>query len=73
MQAIHEGFIKMFASESNGEVIGGVVVGPRASELIHTLTLAVANRLTVDQVAAAMTTIGVWPWVATGAAAGLAM
>ena len=55
MQAIHEGFIKMFASESNGEIIGGVVVGPRASELIHTLTLAVANRLTVDQVAAAMT------------------
>lgn len=55
MLAIREGFIKMFADRSSGVVIGGVVVAPRAGELIYPLTLAVANRLTVDQVAGAFT------------------
>jgi dihydrolipoamide dehydrogenase len=32
-----------------------VVVGPRASELIHPVALAVAQNLTADQVAAAFT------------------
>ena len=34
-----------------GTVIGGVVVGPRASELIHPISIAVAESLTVDQLA----------------------
>ncbi|MGH3447080.1 MAG: NAD(P)H-quinone dehydrogenase, partial [Nocardioidaceae bacterium] len=38
-----------------GIVIGGVVVGPRASELIHPVALAVEARLTVDQLAHAFT------------------
>ncbi|WP_308113556.1 NAD(P)H-quinone dehydrogenase [Kineosporia corallincola] len=54
MQGIHDGFIKLFASPS-GRVLGGTVVAPRASELIHPVTLAVSTRLTVDEVASAFT------------------
>jgi NAD(P)H dehydrogenase (quinone) len=36
-------------------VIGGVVVSPRASELIYPISIAVANRLTVDQIFGAFT------------------
>jgi dihydrolipoamide dehydrogenase len=54
MQGIHDGFIKLFASPS-GRVLGGTVVAPRASELIHPVTLAVSTRLTVDDVASAFT------------------
>lgn len=55
MLGIREGFIKVFAQAGSGVVLGGVVVGPRASELIFPITLAVAHRLTVDQVALAFT------------------
>ncbi|PWD50340.1 NAD(P)H-quinone dehydrogenase [Serinibacter arcticus] len=55
MLGIHEGFVKVISREGSGSVLGGVVVGPRASELIHVLTLAVATRTTVDQLASAMT------------------
>lgn len=55
MLGISEGFVKVFAHEGSGAVLGGVVVGPRASELIFPITLAVAHRLTVDQVALAFT------------------
>ncbi len=51
MQGIHEGFIKLFASVGSGTVIGGVVVAPRASDLIYPIAMAVENRLTVDQLA----------------------
>lgn len=55
MLGIKEGFIKVFSDRATGVVIGGVVVAPRAGELIFPVTLAVANRLTVDQVANAFT------------------
>ena len=55
MQGIHEGFVKVVASTDSGRVLGGVIVSPRASELIHPLTLAVSNRMTVDDVAATFT------------------
>ncbi|MDO5495253.1 MAG: NAD(P)H-quinone dehydrogenase [bacterium] len=55
MLGIKEGFIKIFSERGSGVVIGGVVVAPRASELIYPVTLAVANRLTVDQVSSAFT------------------
>lgn len=55
MLGIKEGFIKIFSDPGTGVVIGGVVVAPRAGELIFPVTLAVANRLTVDQVANAFT------------------
>lgn len=51
MQGIHDGFVKLLARPGSGVVVGGVVVGPRASELIHPISLAVAANLTVDQVA----------------------
>lgn len=54
MQGISDGFVKLFCSNT-GIVLGGVVVSPRASELIHPVTLAVDARLSVDQVAHAFT------------------
>ena len=55
MQGVHEGFVKLFCRPGTGIVVGGVVVGPRASELIHPVSLAVAESLTADQVAQAFT------------------
>jgi pyruvate/2-oxoglutarate dehydrogenase complex dihydrolipoamide dehydrogenase (E3) component len=55
MQGVHDGFVKIFARRGMGIVVGGVVVAPRASELIHPLSLAVSASLTVDQVADAFT------------------
>lgn len=51
MEGISEGFIKLYASTGSGTVIGGVVVAPRASDLIYPIAVAVENRLTVDQLA----------------------
>jgi dihydrolipoamide dehydrogenase len=51
MQGIREGFVKLFAHSGSGTVLGAVLVGPRASELIFPLTIAVAQRLTADQLA----------------------
>jgi pyruvate/2-oxoglutarate dehydrogenase complex dihydrolipoamide dehydrogenase (E3) component len=55
MQGIHDGFVKLVAAPGSGVVLGGVVVAPRASELIFPITIAVAQRLTVDQLAGAFT------------------
>jgi dihydrolipoamide dehydrogenase len=51
MQGVHDGFVKLFCRPGTGVVEGAVIVAPRASELIHPLTLAVAERLTADQLA----------------------
>lgn len=51
MLGVKEGFIKLFSDAATGTVIGGVVVAPRASELIYPITIAVTQRLTVDQLA----------------------
>lgn len=51
MQGIHDGFVKLFCGPRSGEVLGGVVVAPRASELIYPVAMAVQLRLTVDEVA----------------------
>ena len=55
MQGVHDGFVKLFCRPGTGIVVGGVVVAPRASELIHAVSLAVEGRLTVDQLAHAFT------------------
>jgi pyruvate/2-oxoglutarate dehydrogenase complex dihydrolipoamide dehydrogenase (E3) component len=55
MMGIKDGFVKLIASRGTGTVIGGVIVGPKASELIFPLTLAVEHGLTVDEVAEAFT------------------
>ncbi|RPF27640.1 NAD(P)H-quinone dehydrogenase [Georgenia muralis] len=51
MLGIKEGFIKLFSDRSTGTVLGGVVVAPRAAELVYPITIAVTERLTVDQLA----------------------
>ncbi|AZH84406.1 NAD(P)H-quinone dehydrogenase [Plantibacter sp. PA-3-X8] len=55
MMGIKDGFVKLFARTGSGTVIGGVIVAPKASELIFPLALAVEQRLNVDQVARAFT------------------
>jgi dihydrolipoamide dehydrogenase len=55
MQGVRDGFVKLFARTGSGTVVGGVVVAPRASELIFPVALAVDGRLTVDQLAHSFT------------------
>jgi pyruvate/2-oxoglutarate dehydrogenase complex dihydrolipoamide dehydrogenase (E3) component len=55
MQGVRDGFVKLYARPGTGIIVGGVVVGPRASELIHPVALAVSQSLTADQVAQAFT------------------
>lgn len=55
MQDIDDGFVKIICRRGTRIVAGAVVVGPHASELIHALTLAVDQRLTVDQLALTFT------------------
>ncbi|WP_457109920.1 NAD(P)H-quinone dehydrogenase [Marmoricola sp. URHA0025 HA25] len=55
MQGVRDGFVKLFARPGTGIIVGGVVVGPRASELIHPVSVAVAESLTADQLAQAFT------------------
>ncbi|WP_078856576.1 NAD(P)H-quinone dehydrogenase [Streptomyces sp. NBRC 109706] len=55
MQGVRDGFVKLFARPGTGIVVGGVVVSPRASELIHPIAIAVDNSLTVEQIAKTFT------------------
>jgi dihydrolipoamide dehydrogenase len=55
MQGVRDGFVKLFCLPNTGIIVGGVVVAPRASELIHPIALAVGARLTVDQMAQSFT------------------
>ena len=55
MQALRDGFVKVFCLPTTRIVVGGVVVAPSASELIHVLSVAVRHKLTVDQLAEAFT------------------
>src|SRR5205085_12452528 len=43
MQGILDGFVKLYCRPGSGTVLGGVVVAPRASELILPVSLAVHN------------------------------
>ena len=51
MQGVLDGFVKLYCRPGSGTVLGGVVVAPRASEIILPVSLAVQNALTVDQLA----------------------
>jgi pyruvate/2-oxoglutarate dehydrogenase complex dihydrolipoamide dehydrogenase (E3) component len=55
MMGLRDGFVKLFCRPATGQVIGGVVVAPKASELILPITMAVENRLTVDELAHTIT------------------
>jgi dihydrolipoamide dehydrogenase len=51
MSGVTDGFVKFFCRPGSGTVLGGVVVAPSASELIMSMSIAVTNNLTVDQIA----------------------
>ena len=51
MAGVTDGFVKLLSSPGSGRILGGVVVAPRASELILAVSLAVEQRLTVEQFA----------------------
>ncbi len=55
MQGIADGFVKVICRRGTRIVSGGVVVAPKASELIFGLALAVGRRMTVDEVASTFT------------------
>ncbi len=55
MGTFADGFVKLFARRGTRIIVGGVVVAPGASELIHSVAIAVEQRLTVDEVAQTFT------------------
>jgi dihydrolipoamide dehydrogenase len=55
MAELTDGFVKLFCRPASGMVIGGVVVAPKASELILPIALAVENHLSVSQLAHTIT------------------
>lgn len=55
MIGAQDGFVKVFCRPVSGQVVGGVIVAPRASELIAPIAMAVENHLTVDQLAHTIT------------------
>jgi pyruvate/2-oxoglutarate dehydrogenase complex dihydrolipoamide dehydrogenase (E3) component len=55
MAGLKDGFVKLFCRPATGQIIGGVVVAPKASELILPITMAIENNLTVDQLAHTIT------------------
>src|SRR5579862_1167310 len=58
MGGFTDGFVKLFTSPGTGVVLGGVIVAPRASELILAVSVAMEQRLTAEQLA---TTFAVYP------------
>lgn len=54
MQGLQDGFVKLVVSP-DGVIRGGVVVAPRASDLIHAIAMAVSQHLTADDVAETFT------------------
>ncbi len=51
MAGFSHGFVKLLSSPGTGVLLGGVVVAPRASELILAVSIAVEQRLTAEQLA----------------------
>jgi len=45
------GFVKVLCDAATGTVVGGVVVGPHASDLVHEIALAVETELGFDRLA----------------------
>jgi pyruvate/2-oxoglutarate dehydrogenase complex dihydrolipoamide dehydrogenase (E3) component len=55
MMGLQDGFVKLFCRPASGLVVGGVVVAPKAGELILPIAMAVENHLSVDQLAHTIT------------------
>jgi pyruvate/2-oxoglutarate dehydrogenase complex dihydrolipoamide dehydrogenase (E3) component len=46
-----DGFVKLIANATDGRILGGAVVGPEGSELIHEIVVAMAFNATAGQLA----------------------
>lgn len=46
-----DGFVKLLADPRTGEILGGTCAGPLGGELIHEITVAMARRMTVQELA----------------------
>ncbi|MCL4377246.1 MAG: dihydrolipoyl dehydrogenase [Actinobacteria bacterium] len=46
-----EGFVKVITDSETGEIIGAQIIGPRASDLIHEVAVAMKAEMTVDGLA----------------------
>ena len=46
-----EGFVKIVAEHKSDRILGMHIIGPHASDLIHEGTLAIRNRMTIQQIA----------------------
>lgn len=46
-----DGFVKVFSTKDDNKIIGIMIVGPHANDLIHEGALAIANGLGVDSIA----------------------
>jgi NAD(P)H dehydrogenase (quinone) len=55
MAGFRDGFVKLFTSPGTGVVLGGVIVAPRASELILAVSVAMEQRLTAEDLAQTFT------------------
>jgi pyruvate/2-oxoglutarate dehydrogenase complex dihydrolipoamide dehydrogenase (E3) component len=47
-----DGFVKLLANPTSGEILGGCCVGPYGGELIHEIVAAMYKRMTVGELAA---------------------
>ena len=47
-----DGFVKLLANPTTGEILGGCCMGPMGGELIHEIIAAMSKRMTVQELAA---------------------
>ena len=47
-----DGFVKLLCDPKSGEILGGTCIGPAGGELIHEIVIAMAKRMTVQELAA---------------------
>ena len=48
----NRGFVKIVSNEKNGEILGALIVGPRATDMIAELAAAMSGELTVEELSA---------------------
>ncbi len=49
-QGERRGFVKIITEEKTGIILGGAIIGPHATDLIHEVAIAVKNKLTAEHV-----------------------
>ncbi|MHB1347034.1 MAG: dihydrolipoyl dehydrogenase [Candidatus Humimicrobiaceae bacterium] len=46
-----EGFVKVFTDSETGEILGSTIIGPRATDLVHEIAVAMHAELSIDYIA----------------------